>query len=168
MDIKSALLEEHSKKQCEKIVSYIGNNKTRFAELMKLFFQGEYRVTQRAAWPMSNCVSLHPSLITPYINRLLKKLDEPKQHEAVARNIVRLLQEIDIPKKYHGKIMTLCFDFIQSNDAAVAIKAHSLTILDRLSKIYPEIRQEVKTIIEERWEHETAAFHSRARRFMKV
>jgi hypothetical protein len=53
MDLLAALTEEHSKAQCNKIVAYIGNDKKKFAELMKLFFEGEYRITQRAAWPMS-------------------------------------------------------------------------------------------------------------------
>ena len=34
-------------------------------------------------------------------------------------------------------------------------------------KQYPEIIPEIKTIIEERWEHETAAFRSRAKNFLK-
>jgi hypothetical protein len=47
MNPRETIPEEHSKKQCDKIVRYIGNDKKRFAELMKLFFKGEYRVTQR-------------------------------------------------------------------------------------------------------------------------
>jgi len=77
------------------------------------------------------------------------------------------LQDVEIPEKFHGQVMTLCFDFIQSNETAVAIKAFSLRILKNLSKQYPEIKSEIKTIIEERWEHETAAFKSRAKDFLK-
>jgi len=71
-----------------------------------------------------------------------------------------------VPEKFHGKLMTLCFDFIQTNETAVAIKAFSLTILKNLSKKYPDIIPEVKTIIEERWDNETAAFRARARSFL--
>ncbi|MEI9912474.1 MAG: hypothetical protein WDO71_24170 [Bacteroidota bacterium] len=46
-------------------------------------------------------------------------------------------------------------------------KAFSLTILQNLSRLYPEIRNEIKVIIEERWEHETAAFRSRAKKILK-
>jgi hypothetical protein len=164
MDLKAVLLKEHTKTQCDKIVRYIGNDKDRFAELMKLFFQGEYRVTQRAAWPMSYCVQDHPELIKPYFGQLVKKLETPGMHDSIPRNILRLLQYIDIPEKYQGRVMTICFDFIQSNDTAIAIKAFALTVLQNLSKKYPEILPELKTIIEERWEHETPAFRSRAKK----
>jgi hypothetical protein len=134
---------------------------------MKLFFEGEYRVTQRAAWPMSCCVKNHPELIKPYFRKLLDNLKKKDLHDAVARNTVRLLQEADIPKKYHGKLMSICFDFIQANETPIAVKTFSLTILQNLSKQYAEILPELKLIIEERWEHETAAFRSRGKKILK-
>jgi hypothetical protein len=167
MNLRDTILEENSKKQCDKIVRYIGSNKERFAELMKLFFAGEYRVTQRAAWPMSYCVRNHPELVKPYFKKLLDNLSKKEIHGAVVRNTVRLLQDVDIPKKFHGQLMDDCFRFIQSHETEVAIKAFSLTILHNLSKQYPEILPEIKLIIEERWEHETAAFRSRARKIMR-
>jgi hypothetical protein len=168
MDLAEALLKEHSKKQCDAIVQYIGNNKERFAGLMDLFFTSEYRITQRAAWPMSYCVRNHPLLIQPYYKKLLDKLSEKDIHNAITRNIVRLLQDVEIPKKFHGRVMSICFDFIQSNETPIAVKAFSLSILHNLSEQYPEIIPELKLIIEERWEHETPAFRSRAKRFLKA
>src|ERR1043165_3280742 len=157
MDLLKEIEKEHSKTQTEKIIKYVGANKDRFAELMKLFLKGEYRVTQRAAWPMSYCVCNHPELISPYFTQIVDLLEKPGVHDAVKRNIVRLLQFVEIPKKYHGQVMNACFDLIADVETAGAIKAFSLTILDNLAKIYPDIRAELKLIIEERWQHETAA-----------
>lgn len=168
MDLKATILEEHSKAQCNKIVRYIGNNKERFAELMKLFFKGEYRVTQRAAWPMSYCVKKHPALIEPYYKALLDNLENADLHDSIRRNTVRLLQYVKVPEKFHVRVMTICFNFIQDNETAVAVKAFSLTVLHNLSKQYPEILQELKTIVEERWEYETAAFRSRAKKIFRL
>ena len=162
MNLKNALLEEHSKAQCDRIVNYIGDDKKKFAELMDLFFKGEYRITQRAAWPLSYCVQQFPELINPYFDPLISNLGKPGLHDAVIRNTVRLLQKVQIPRKYHGRLMTICFDFLQSNETAIAIKAFSLTVLQNLSRLYPDIIPELKTIIEERWDNESAAFRTRA------
>ena len=167
MDIRNALITEHTKAQCNRIVDYIGDDKKKFAKLMKAFFQGEYRVTQRASWPMSYCVRNHPRLIFPYFTKLLEELQKPGVHNAVVRNITRLLQDIKIPRRYQGKIMTICFDHISSETVPVAVKAFSLTVLDNLSKEYPEIGSELKLIIEERWDHETPAFKSRAKKILR-
>ncbi len=39
MNLAEALLKENSKKQCDIIVDYIGNDKERFATLINLFFK---------------------------------------------------------------------------------------------------------------------------------
>ncbi len=168
MDILQLLRAEHSKKQTDRIVRYIGNDKTRFAVLIQLFFKGEYRITQRAAWPLSYCVRAHPELIQPYYKPLLDKLARKDVPVAVIRNTVRLLQDVDIPKRYHGRVMSTCFDFIQSVETPIAVKAFSLTILSGLAASYPEIRGELKLIIEEQWERATPAFRSRARVALKA
>jgi len=167
MDILESLKQEHSKKQTDRIVAFVGADKKRFAGLIELFFKGEYRITQRAAWPISYCVRAHPELIEPYFKPLLDNLARKDIHVAVIRNTVRLLQDVDIPKKHQGRVMNTCFDFLLSPDTPIAIKAFSLTILSNLSKEHPDIGGELKLIIEEQWERSTPAFRSRAKRALR-
>lgn len=167
MNLRKIILQEHSKAQTNKIVQWIGNDQQRFDSLFHLFLTDEYRVVQRAAWPLSYAVIAHPELIKKHFGKLLKNLEKPNLHDAVKRNTVRLLQDIDIPGKYHGFVMNTCFNYIGSPDEKTAVKAFSLTILQRLSVHYPEIKTELKTIIEDRWDFESAAFKSRARKILK-
>jgi hypothetical protein len=92
MDIRQALMDEHSKPQTMAIVEFIGDDARRFADLMKIFFAGEYRLTQRSAWPMNYCAERSPELIRPYLPKLLDCLERDDMHDAVKRNILRLLQ----------------------------------------------------------------------------
>jgi len=168
MDILESLKQEHSKKQTDRIVNYIGGDKDRFATLIGLFFAGEYRITQRAAWPLSYCVRAHPELIGPYFKRLLDNLERKDIHVAVVRNTVRLLQDVTIPKKHQGRVMSICFDFVQAPETPIAVKAFALTILSNLAAGYPDIRGELKLMIEEQWEHSTPAFRSRAKKALRA
>jgi hypothetical protein len=167
MDIKAALLKEHTKAQTNQIVEWIGDSQLRFDSLFALFISNDYRLVQRSAWPLSYAVIAHPLLIKKHFALLIKKLEKPDIHSAVKRNTLRFLQEITIPTKYHGSIMHLCFEYISTPTEKTAIRAFALSVLQKLSKQYPEIRQEVKTIIEERWPYETPSFKSRANRFLK-
>jgi hypothetical protein len=167
MQLRETILSEHSKANCTKITNWIGSSQYRFDELFNLFLNDEYRVVQRAAWPLSYAAIAHPPLLQKHFGRLLKNLKKPGLHDAVKRNTVRLLQYIAIPKKYQGEIMNLCFDYIISPIEKPAVKAFSLTLLHNLSKQYPEIKQELKTIIEDRWDFESAAFKSRAKKILK-
>ncbi|MGQ0737786.1 MAG: hypothetical protein ACT4OJ_01885 [Bacteroidota bacterium] len=166
MNLRDIILAEHSKTNCSRIVKWIGNNQQRFDELFRFFLSDEYRVVQRAAWPLSYAAISHPQLIQKHFSRLLKNLSKKRLHDAVKRNTVRLLQDMDIPEKFHGEVMNICFDYIISPAEKPAVKAFSLTLLQNLSKKYPKIRQELKTIIEERWDYESAAFKSRAKKIL--
>ncbi len=168
MDLLKLLRAEHSKRQCDRIVAYIGSDKERFAQLIELFFRGEYRITQRAAWPLSYCVRQHPQLIAPYYRQLLDNLGRKDIHVAVVRNTVRLLQDVSIPKRWHGRVMSVCFEFVEDPATPIAVKAFALSILSNLSADYPDIRGELKTLIEAQWEQGTPAFRSRARKILKA
>jgi hypothetical protein len=166
MNLREAILKEHSKKQCLRIVNFVGNDTAKFRQLMDLFFTEEYRVSQRASWPMSCCVCNHPRLITPYLGKLIGNLQKKGHHDAILRNTLRLLQEIEVPRRHHGKLMSTCFDLLQEPAAAVAIKAFALTVLHNLSRHYPEILPELRLVIEENSARSSPAFRSRARRII--
>lgn len=168
MNLEATILAEHSKEQCNKIVEWVGYNQQRFNELFDLFLNSEYRVTQRAAWPLSYCVIKHPDLMKNNYEKLITNLQKPNLHDSIKRNTVRLLQAVPIPEKYEGSIMEICFKYLESPTEAVAIKAFSLTILGNLAKKYPEIIPEIKLLIEEQLPHQTAAFKQRAKVFMKT
>jgi hypothetical protein len=167
VNLEKELLKKQSLTQCNRIINYIGNDEARFSELVRLFFKGEYRLTQHAAWPMSYCIRNYPHLARPYLKRFIDQLSDQQVHPAAKRNIVRLFQFIEIPKKLHGRLMDICFQFINKPEEAIAVKAFSLHILENLSVIYPEILPELKSIIETRWAFESPAFHSRARKILK-
>ncbi len=167
MDLRKTILAEHSKANCLKIVKWIGTDQKKFDALFKLFLEDDYRVVQRASWPLSYSVHAHPFFIQQHFDKLLKNLKKPKLHDAVKRNTVRILQSITVPERLRGVLMDICFGYITSPIEKAAIKAFSLTILYNLSKQYPEIKHELKLVIEDRWEYESAAFKSRARKILK-
>lgn len=166
-NLREEILKEHSKAQCTKIVAWVGVSQQRFDKLFQLFLHDEYRVVQRAAWPVSYCVIAYPDFIQPHWSSLIKNLSKPGLYNAVKRNSIRLLQDIDIPQKYQGQIMDICFNYLQSPTEAVAVKAFSLTVLGNFAKQYPDIISEIKLIIEEQLPHQTAAFKVRAKQLLK-
>jgi len=165
-DLREEILREHSKAQCNKIVDWVGESSERFNQLFYLFLNDEYRVAQRAAWPVSYCVERHPKFINKNFSKLLKNLERPKLHDAIKRNSIRLLQHVDIPKKHQGAVMNICFQYLEAHEA-VAIKAFSLTVLGNLAKQYPEIIPEIKLLIEDQLPNQTAAFKARAKMVLK-
>ena len=167
-NLRDEILKEHSLGQRNKIVQWIGNDQEKFNALFNLFLNDEYRITQRASWSLSKCVETHPEFINKLLGKLISNLQKPNLHDSVKRNTIRLLQYVNIPKKYHGEVMHICFSYVEAPKEAVAIKAFSLTVLGRLAKDYPEILPEIKLLIEEQLPHQTAAFKSRAKKMLAM
>ena len=167
MHLREEIEKEHSKVQCNKIVAWVGDDQRKFDALFLLCIEDDSLVMQRAAWPLSYCVIANPHLIKKHLGKFIKNLQQPNLHDAVKRNTVRIFQEIDIPKKYHGTVMDTCFRYVEDVNEAVAVKAFSLTILGKLSKQYPDIIPEIKLLIAEQMPHQSAAFKSRAKMVLK-
>ncbi|HEX2629507.1 MAG TPA: hypothetical protein VHM26_10850 [Chitinophagaceae bacterium] len=168
MDLKELLLAKHSKAHTTKIAKWIGTDQKRFDQLVKFLMDGEEPLPQRAGWVLFYCAIPHPQLIQKHIGKLLKNLQRPNIHDAVKRNTIRILQDLPVPEKFQGDAMNICFDYITDPKEKPAIKAFSLTVLQNLAQQYPEIKNELKTVIESQWENESAAFRSRAKKILKT
>jgi hypothetical protein len=166
MDIKEILQLDHSKANRDIIVNWIGSDQKRFDKLLDFVLENHIVISPRAAWSLSYSAQANPGLVIRHLGKLIKNLKKPKLHDAVKRNTLRFLEEIAIPERFHGVLMNTCFDYIISPNEKPAIKAFSLTILANLARQYPEIKHELKTIIEVNWDNESPAFKSRARKIL--
>lgn len=167
MPLHSLLLEDNHKTQVEKVQQWVGDNASRFTQLIEIVTGKDEHMARRAAWPMSYVAGAHPQLAIPHLPTLVHLLRQPNIHNGITRNIVRLLQFVPIPEPLHGEVMDRCFRYIEDLQEKPAIKAFALTILHNLSKMYPDILPEIKEIIRSRMELESPAFRARAKMFLK-
>lgn len=169
MDIRTQLLKEHSKANTLKITSYIGSNPDRFEELLKLFLADEYLTTQRAAMVISAYFDKNPDIFQPYVGKVIENLVEKKDiHVAVKRNTVRCLQFCSIPMEYESALFDCCLSYLSDVSETVAVKAFSMTILYRICKMYPDLKQEVIPLIEDLLVYnEKAGLQNRGRKILQ-
>lgn len=168
MDLRSALMEEHSKEQTRKIACWIGNNEKRISVLMDIFMHGEYRVVQRAAWIVSEVSRQYPEAMQQHTGAMIQRLTDEGVHVAVRRHVLRVMQYLELPEAQHGPLMNACFDFLIDPKEALAVRAFAMSVLARLAFIYPEINNELRLIIEDTLSQKPAAsFISRAKRVLK-
>jgi len=163
MNLRDEILAEHSKRQTAKIVEWVGNDPKRFGELMRLFLGDIYRVTQRAGWPLSDCVKLHPALIKPYFSQLLKQIERDDVHIAVRRNVVRLLQFVEIPKRYEGRIFDACYALLNDPKEPVAVRVFSMTVAANIARNSPELLEELHLVATKYPDTMTPGFRARLR-----
>lgn len=165
MDIIQSLKKEHSRKMMLNIVDYIGDDPKRFSELISVFIDGNYRLTQRASWPMSYIVRQNPELIYPWLKDMITWLDKPF-HISVKRNIIRILQDISIPEKYLGTIIEKCFTYLRNENEAIAVQAFSMQVVFNACLKYPELAYELKICIENLMPNASAGIKNRGSKIL--
>jgi len=137
--------------------------------LFHLFCSNEYRVAQRAAYAVMICADENPGIIVPFLGKMLKNLQREDLHDAVIRNTVRVMQNIEIPAQHQGAVAQTCFDLLNDRSRPIAIRVFAMTVIFNLSKLYPELRQELRLIIESELDEEVKpAFKSRGIKILKA
>jgi hypothetical protein len=167
MNLKQFLPERYSKEDFKEIIDWINGSHEHFAELMEIFFDGNTRKNQYAASVMIHCIDEWDYLLNPYLEKLILNLQNDGLHDAIKRNSVRVLQDVEIPEKLHGSMVDICFKYLQNPSEAIAIKVFSMTIIHNLTKDYPELIEELKFILEEQMPFQSAGFRSRAGKILR-
>ncbi len=168
MDIREALLAEHSKRQTMKIVNYIDGDPAKFKILMGCFLGGPYRLSQRAAWAVNYCAEHHKELVKPYFGKFVEQLERDDVHVAVRRNVARTLQFIDIPKRYEGRVFEACYQLLSNPAEMVAVRCFSMSVAAKIAKDKPELMNELRVAVSEHPQLMTAGLRSRARRVLGI
>jgi hypothetical protein len=112
---------------------------------------------------MNYCAEHHPKLIRPYLKKLTAELQREDVHDAVRRNILRLLQFVEIPHYLKGRLYSLCLKFIADGSQPVAVKVFATTVARKIAETEPALMNELRFVVRQQLPHESVAFHKRAR-----
>ena len=166
MDIREEFLSKHSRKQAEKVVKYVGTDKARFRELMTCYLSKEKVLAQRAAMSVGYCAEAHPELFSGYLPKIVKAMINPV-HDAIVRNGLQIFRRVNIPASMESKIVELCFGLMSAADSPIAVKVYAISVIQKISKKYPELLVELKARVNAQLPYESKAFAAHARRNLK-
>ncbi len=164
MNLREELLKDRSAKHILKIVAYIGNNPSRFRELIKIYFSNEDKAADRAAWVVGKCADEHPGLPAPHVSAIIRHLTKKNLPDAIKRNGYRVLQFQDIPEAAKGSLLEQCYAVILSQHEAIAVRVFALSTAYTISKDFPELLQELILVLNDILSHpHSPALLARAR-----
>jgi hypothetical protein len=167
MELESEISILRSKHQVDKLIRWIGTDSKRFAQLMRLFLLNDQDISRRSAWVVGHCCERHPDLAKPWLKVMIKKMQEPGIHSAIQRNVLRVLQYVEIPASLKGTVANICFNFISDTKAAVAPQAFAMTVLANIAVKKPDLLKELRVLVHQMLPYGTPAFRARARKIFK-
>jgi hypothetical protein len=150
------------------IVQEVANSQKKMDELMQCFVDGPLRITQRAAWPMSDIAKKHPHLLFKYYPTLITLLNQKDKPDAINRNILRALQFVTLPEEHEGNILDVSFRLLNSTTEPVAVKAFSMTVIYNLTFKYPDIVPELNASLTALLPNGSMGIKSRGNKILKA
>ncbi|MBK8852499.1 MAG: hypothetical protein IPN73_20415 [Saprospiraceae bacterium] len=165
-EISEILIKNYSKNSCAILAHEANVHPSVCVNIMSILTGPDPRLAQRAAWSIGILGELNPDLLKPFCSQLVSVLKKP-HHDAVARNVVRVWQKMDLPEEHIGEIFELCYNYLANPHVAIAIRAFSATVCGRICLRYPDLKTEIMDMLPVWKENAPPAIRVRIRQLEK-
>ena len=164
---KELILTYKSSSKKDEIVQMMLKDSKVFDQAFSFLKENNQKLIQYAVWPISYAAVSQPELIKNKWTLILKYIQDNHLHDAIRRNFMYVLENVNIPEKWHGTVIDFCFSCIHNPTEKVAAKAYAISIIEKLIVHYPDLIQEFIVSLEMNMEYAQPAFTSRARKVLK-
>ncbi len=144
----------------------VGNSEEKFNVLLELALYEKDPLAWRAAWILDGSDEHCPGLALHHISRIVQHLPVLESNSTL-RSLLRLLCRYDIPEDDQGLLIDRCFSYMVSELYPVAVKVHAMQIIYNHVRLYPELKDELRMVIEDQAENNTVGFKARGKRIMQ-
>ena len=136
--------------------------------MVQLSFSKNKLMAMRASRVILLIYRQKPELVKPLIPEITDQLISTKNNSTI-RNLLHLfLENINQhDENRFGKIVDFCFNLLKSPSAEIAQRALSMKILYEISNTIPDIKPELKALIEINYEEGSPGFKSTANQILK-
>jgi hypothetical protein len=163
--IEISLITEDTDENRKKWAEYIINAKLPLLELAALL-DAEKRAATRFSWLIGDICELEPKVVFPAITHFWSK-----RYEVDITNFNRSLAKMfwlcGIPEEIEGEAVSEMFEWLLDPEAIVSIKNYSLLALGNLTDTYPELKQELRMVIEDQLQKNSVAFEKCAQKVLE-
>jgi len=166
MDFRSLLTDVPSGFEKEVYIREVGRSAGNFESLLEMSLREKDPLAWRAAWILDGSAEKHPELAVSHIPGIIRELPGITS-TGVIRSLLRLLCRYEIPEEEQGLLIDLCFGYMVSELYPVAIKVHAMQIIYNHVLLYPELKGELRTVIEDQIIHNSIGFKSRGMRIIR-
>jgi hypothetical protein len=160
------LMAGNTRFNTELVAAHIGTDEVLFEELITIMVTTKTPLPERAAWVMSTVTDSYPWMIFPHFNRIIDHMFHCS-NSSLNRNILRLLTNIEIPEEKTGEIFEFCYKSLNDQKQPPAVRVHAMQILFNISEKEPDLKPELKLLIENQLENASTGFANRAEKLIK-
>ena len=165
--MRELLSKKASKANSYQVVAMVGEDYELYKELIELIVENVSPTSEKAAWAMNHCYEEGLGFFGDYFAEMTQVFADTSYSDSIKRNIVRVFQFTTIPEQFQASIIDSCFALVSNKKTAIAVKAFSLGVLEKMAKLYPELKNELKAVIEDLLPKASSGLKNRGQHILK-
>ncbi len=167
MNFREQLLSELSRKNVNYVIHVVGDSEAHFDSIIELLLNEKDPLPARASWVAEGVSARYPELAEKHLEALIQNLPS-FTHTGTRRNVLKMLCRIPIPIELQGILIDHCFEWMLGDEEPVAVKVFSMQIIANHLGQYPELRHELRAVIEDQYDRCSPGFRARGRKVLKM
>jgi len=167
MDLRDALINIPSGVEKEMYVKAVLDEPGHVKELLQYTLYEKDPLAWRSAWVLDCSDEVEEGLASEHLSEIIQRLPMLDSKGSL-RCLLRMLSRYDIAEEDQGLLLDQCFSYLVSALYPVAVKVHAMTIIYQHVLIYPELKEELSTMLKDQMDNNSVGFASRARRLIKA
>ena len=149
------------------LMQAIMHNPEDLSVLTEIAFNGTHPKSWRAVWLMDKIHEKEPLLIRELIPQMIEQLKTEKSG-GKKRHLLKLISLNSVQHDKLGFLTDYCITAFTSSKEPIAVRVHAMQILHNIALIEPDLKPEIRTILELEIEnHPSAGLVSRGRKLLK-
>jgi hypothetical protein len=163
------LLYDLSKSHTDRLAAKAANEPEVIGDLWDIALSNDEPQNWRAAWVIKGIWEQQPQLIVPWHTKMIEVLPRLTK-DGVKREFLKIISETPLPRgeELLGVLLYTCFRWLATPAEPIAIKIHSINILQQISLRIPEIIPELCTTIEVAMQEGSAGIVNRGSRTLQA
>lgn len=135
-------------------------------DLLRFCLTLKYPYPQYSSWLLSHVAENHLELVLQFHSKIIDTF-LGCQDPSAQRNLCNVLIKLPKIDYREGELLDTYFSFLTNSESKVALKVYSMYQIVPFLKDYPELKTELKSIIEAGMQKETPAFAAAGRKVLK-
>jgi hypothetical protein len=158
--IQNQLMAELSRQNIDLVAHFAKENPEAIHYLLEMTFAEDEKLSMRASWTLEKLSEQNPGILNDKLHYILKNLEKIR-HSSTKRTLTKVLMFHAIPETYEGMLLNFCITGIESPKEPIAVKANCMSLVFKLLPKYPDLKNEIYTLIEDQIPNNSVGFGAR-------
>ncbi len=164
-DLKKLLLNELSRETKLLAVNVAANSPNLIEQLWVWLTMEHDPLRWRACWIFEEICMQHSNIKKQYLKKIALRYPT-LTHGPSQRMLGKILAFSEVSEKQESEVLNTAFHWLQDPHVPIAARVHAMQIAFNLTKKYPDLKQELQSILQHHYDTGSKGFKNRAQKIL--